>query len=180
MRSWRAADLQPFARMNADPEVMEFFPSVLSRAESDALVERIGADVVKNNFGLWATEEIVSGTFIGFVGLAVPRFEASFTPCVEIGWRLARSHWGLGYATEAAIAVMTMGFEKHALDEIVSFTARMNSRSRSVMRKLGMRHDPRDDFEHPAIPKGERFREHVLYRMNRDAWQAEAKQRRTP
>ena len=111
---------------------------------------------------------------MGFVGLTVPSFEASFTPCVEVGWRLARAHWGKGYATEAAREALRIGFALHNLSEIVSFTVPQNVRSQAVMQKLGMRHDPADDFEHPRLPKGHRLRSHVLYRMSNDGGAANA------
>ena len=141
---------------------MEHFPGVLTRAESDAMVERIEAHFERYGFGLWAVEVRERGSFIGFVGLAVPSFEAHFTPCVEVGWRLAQQCWGLGYATEAARAAVTFGFGQLSLEEIVSFTVPANERSRCVMNRLGMTHDPADDFDHPAQPGRRR---HVLYRL---------------
>lgn len=172
LRDWIDADLEPFAAMNADPVVMEFLPKPLTREESDDLVERIRAHIETNDFGLWATEELASGEFMGFVGLAVPTFEAPFMPCVEVGWRLARAYWGKGYATEAARAALRFGFEEVGLDEILSFTVPMNERSQSVMQKLGMTNDPADDFEHPRMPVGDRLRDHILYRLPRDRWVA--------
>ena len=167
LRPWRDADLAPFAAMNADPVVMEFFPRPLDRAESDAAVARIRDHFAARGFGLWAVEVPDVADFIGFVGLAVPRFEAHFTPCVEIGWRLAREHWGRGYATEAARAALGFGFEELALDEIVSFTAPANVRSRAVMERIGMTRSPEDDFDHPTLPEGHPLRRHVLYRARR-------------
>jgi RimJ/RimL family protein N-acetyltransferase len=164
LRRWSAADRAPFAAMNADPEVMEHFPSVLSRQESDALTDRIEAHFAERGFGAWAVEVPGTAAFVGYVGLAVPRFEAPFTPCVEIGWRLAREFWGRGFATEAARAALAFGFEQVGLQEIVSFTVPGNLRSRHVMEKIGMTHDPRDDFDHPGLPEGHRMRRHVLYR----------------
>ena len=146
---------------------MEYFPATLSRAESDAFAARIRADLVEQGFGLWAVEAPGVAPFVGFTGLAVPRFEAHFTPCVEIGWRLAREHWGRGYAPEAARAALAHGLEPLRLDEIVSFTAAGNVRSRRVMEKLGMTHDPADDFDHPSLAPGHRLRRHVLYRIRR-------------
>lgn len=170
LRDWTDADLEPFAALNADPEVMEFLPRALTRAESDEMVQRIRSHFDENGFGLWAAEETGSSAFMGFVGLAVPTFEAPFMPCVEVGWRLARAHWGKGYATEAARAALRFGFEKVGLEEILSFTVPMNDRSQSVMRKLGMTHDPADDFEHPRMPVGDRLRGHVLYRLPKQTW----------
>jgi RimJ/RimL family protein N-acetyltransferase len=146
---------------------MEHFPAPLTRAESDAMVDRIEAAFESNGFGLWAVEVLGGAPFIGFVGLAVPTFEAHFTPAVEVGWRLAREHWGRGYATEAARAALEFGFGSVGLDEIVSFTVPANVRSRTVMERLGMTHDPKDDFDHPRIPPGNPLRRHVLYRLQR-------------
>jgi ribosomal-protein-alanine N-acetyltransferase len=151
--------------MNADSVVMEHFPELLSRQQSDELVERIEVGFAENGFWLWAVEVRASGEFIGFTGLAGPGFEAHFTPAVEIGWRLARSAWGHGYATEAARAALEFGFEEVGLDEIVAFTTAANRRSRAVMERLGMSHDPGDDFEHPSLPPGHPQRPHVLYRL---------------
>jgi ribosomal-protein-alanine N-acetyltransferase len=165
LRPWRDEDRAPFAAMNADERVMEFFPKRLSRAESDALVDGIQAHFTKHGFGLWAVET-PDAPFIGFTGLAVPRFTAAFTPCVEIGWRLAVEHWGKGYASEAARLSLAYGFETAGLSEIVSFTTVANLRSRAVMDRLGMQHDPADDFDHPSLPDGHPLRRHVLYRLN--------------
>jgi RimJ/RimL family protein N-acetyltransferase len=153
--------------MNSDPEVMKYFPSVLSREESDALADRIEAHFVTHGFGLWALEIPDLSRFAGIAGLLVPTFEAKFTPCVEIGWRLARAYWGYGYATEAASATLAFGFDELGLEQIVSFTVPGNARSRRVMEKLGMTHDPNDDFEHPSLPEGHALRRHVLYRKVR-------------
>jgi RimJ/RimL family protein N-acetyltransferase len=165
LRRWREEDREPFARMNADPAVMEFFPALLSRAESDAGVERVEAGLAQRGFGFWAAELRESGEFIGFIGLSVPNFQAPFTPCVEIGWRLAAKHWGKGLATEGARAAVDYGFGTLALAEIVSFTTTTNQRSRRVMEKIGMTRDPQADFDHPLIPVGSRVRRHVLYRL---------------
>jgi RimJ/RimL family protein N-acetyltransferase len=170
LRGWRDGDRAPFAALNADPAVMEHFPARLSRAESDQLVVRIGEHFATNGFGLWAVEVPGVADFVGFVGLAIPRFEAHFTPCVEIGWRLAREHWGRGYAPEAARAALRFGFESAGLDQIVSFTVPANVKSRRVMEKIGLSHDQADDFDHPSIRAGHRLQRHVLYRMSRQAW----------
>ena len=166
MRQWQAADREPFAAMNADPRVVEFLPA-LSRAESDAVITRIESHFAERGFGFWALEIPGIAPFAGFVGLAVPRFEAHFTPCVEIGWRLAAAHWGHGYAIEAARAAVAFGFGSMKLEEIVSFTVPANHRSRKVMERLGMTHSPNDDFDHPALPQGHALRRHVLYRLRR-------------
>jgi RimJ/RimL family protein N-acetyltransferase len=152
--------------MNADPEVMEHFPAPLSRQQSDELVERIERGFAENGFGLWALEVRETEEFIGFTGLAVPGFEAHFTPAVEIGWRLACSAWGNGYAAEAGKAALAFGFERVGLEEVVSFTTVGNHRSRAVMERLGMSHDPADDFDHPGLPAGHPQRRHVLYRAS--------------
>jgi RimJ/RimL family protein N-acetyltransferase len=167
LRDWRDEDLPPFAALNADSQVMEFFPRPLDRTESDALAARIRNQFARSGFGLWAVEVCGVAPFIGFVGLSVPSFEAHFTPCVEIGWRLAREFWGRGYATEAARAALDFGFHRLELEEIVSFTVPANRRSRSVMERLGMTHSPDDDFENPRIPQGHPLRHHLLYRMAR-------------
>ncbi len=163
LRRWRPADLMPFAALNADARVMEHFPAVLSREASDALATRIEGHFEEHGYGLWAVEIPAVTSFAGFVGLSIARFEAHFTPCVEIGWRLAAEHWGGGYATEGARAALDFGFAELGLDEIVSFTVPGNARSRRVMEKIGMVHDPADDFDRAALPDG--FRRHVLYRM---------------
>ena len=167
LREWRDDDLAPFAALNADPAVMEHFPASLTRAESDALAARIRAHLAERGFGLWAVELPGVAPFAGYVGLAVPTFEAHFTPCVEVGWRLAREHWGRGYATEGARAALAEGFGRHGLEEIVSITVPANRRSRAVMERLGMTHDPADDFDHPRVPEGSPLRRHVLYRLAR-------------
>jgi RimJ/RimL family protein N-acetyltransferase len=167
LRRWCATDRQPFAALNADPRVMEYFPAPLPREESDALAARIESHFEQHRFGLWAVEIVDVAPFAGFIGLSVPRFEAHFTPCVEIGWRLAAECWGCGYATEGARAVLAFGFEQLHLAEIVSFTVPSNLRSRRVMEQLGMTRKPADDFDHPALPEGHPLRRHVLYRLAR-------------
>ena len=168
LRHWRPEDRAPFAEMNADPRVMEFFPQLLSREESDSLVDRIEAHFAEHGYGLWAVEVPGSADFIGFVGLCRPRFTAHFTPCVEVGWRIAAEHWGRGYATEAARAAVDAGFKTVGLEEIVSMTVPSNVRSRRVMEKLGMTRDPADDFDHPFLPEGHLLQRHVLYRLLAD------------
>lgn len=166
LRRWREADREAFAAMNADPRVMEFFRSTLSRAESDAMVDYIEKHFSENHFGLWAVEVPDVAPFIGFAGLNWARFAAHFTPCVEIGWRLACNYWGHGYTTEAARLALNHGFGTLALSEIVSFTSTANRRSRAVMERLGMRRDAADDFDHPSMPEGHPLRRHVLYRLD--------------
>ena len=164
LRQWRPADLKPFAALNANPRVMQYFPKALTQDESDALAARIEANFAQRGFGLWAVEVPGVTPFAGFIGLSVPSFEEHFTPCVEIGWRLAAEHWGQGYAAEGARAVLTFAFGTLGLSEVVSFTASGNSPSRRVMERIGMSHDSADDFDHPNIPVGHFLRRHVLYR----------------
>jgi RimJ/RimL family protein N-acetyltransferase len=166
LREWVPNDLEPFAALNADARVMEHYPSPLTRAESDAFVrERIVPQFAERGFGLWAVEVPAVAPFVGYVGLLVHTFEAEFTPCVEIGWRLAFPYWGNGYATEAARVAIAFGFEERGLDEIVSFTVPANRRSVAVMERLGMSYV--GEFDHPKLPVGHRLRRHVLYRLSR-------------
>ncbi len=167
MRRWSEEDREPFAALNADPVVMEHFPNTLTRQESDALVVRIEAQLDTLGYGLWALEVRDTGEFIGFTGLAVQTFPAHFTPAVEVGWRLNRSSWAHGYATEAALAALDYGFDIADLGEIVSMTATTNIRSQRVMQRIGMTRDPADDFDHPNVPDGHRLKPHVLYRIRR-------------
>jgi RimJ/RimL family protein N-acetyltransferase len=168
LRGWLEEDLEPFAALNRDPRVMEHYPALLTRAESDAfVVEGAVPAFAERGFGPWAVEVAGVAPFIGYVGLKAPTFEARFTPCVEIGWRLAASAWGHGYATEAARLAIAYGFAEGGLDEIVSFTVPANRRSVAVMQRLGMRAD--GEFDHPRLPPGHRLRRHVLYRLRPDA-----------
>lgn len=165
LRPWRESDVAPFAALNADAEVMRYFPAPLSEADSRLLYQRIRARFDELGFGFWAVEVPGELDFAGFVGLSQPAFEARFTPCVEIGWRLARAAWGRGFATEGARAALHFGFEELGLPEIVSFTTIDNAPSRRVMERLGMRQD--GEFEHPGLPVGHPLRAHVLYRLRR-------------
>ena len=165
LRCWREADRCAFAAMNADPLVARYLPSTLSQPESDASFDRIQAHFVRHGFGLWAVEVLDGNALIGFVGLARPSFEARFTPCVEVSWRLMSAAWGRGYATEAARAALQAGFDDLHLREIVSFTVPSNLPSRRVMEKLGMTED--GEFAHPSLPEGHPLRTHVLYRLTR-------------
>jgi RimJ/RimL family protein N-acetyltransferase len=168
LRRWRSEDLEPFAALNADPDVMEHFRSTLSREETAESIGRVDKHFETHGYGFWAVELPGRAPFIGFIGLAEPGFDASFTPCVEIGWRLARPWWGQGLATEGARAALAYGFERLGLPEIVSFTVPGNVRSRRVMEKLGMRYS--EDFEHPRIDTQHPLRRHVLYRLSRAEW----------
>ena len=166
LRGWRVDDLEPFASLNADPRVMKHYPAPLTRDESDAFVlARALPSFAERGFGPWAVEVPGVAPFVGYVGLLAPGFEAHFTPCVEIGWRLASPAWGQGYATEAARVAVAYGFGECGLDEIVSFTVPANRRSVAVMERLGMRAD--GEFDHPRLPPGHRLRRHVLYRLSR-------------
>jgi RimJ/RimL family protein N-acetyltransferase len=169
LRPWRDEDLPPFAALNSDPRVMQYMPKLLDRAESDASAERIKEHFAERGFGLWAVEVLGIADFICFTGLSVPRFQAHFTPCVEIAWRLARDFWGFGYASEAACAARDYGFSHIGLKQIVSFTVPANKRSRRVMDRIGMTHSPNDDFAHPLLREGHPLRHHVLYRLARPA-----------
>ena len=164
LRRWRSHDRAPFAALNADPEVMRHFPAALTRSESDAIADLLEGLIEREGWGLWALEEQATGCFLGFTGLARPGFEAPFMPAVEIGWRLARDAWGQGFASEAARAAAAFAFEQLNLAELVSFTVPANERSRAVMRRLGMRRDPADDFDHPLVGE-EHLRRHVLCRL---------------
>ncbi|HEY6487877.1 MAG: GNAT family N-acetyltransferase [Terracidiphilus sp.] len=165
LRRWQSSDRAPFARMNRDPQVMEHFPAMLTRIESNRMIDRVEEHFEKHGFGLWVAELRRSQEFIGFVGLSIPTFEAPFMPSVEIGWRMACAYWGRGLATEGAKAVVCHAFDFLKLPALVSFTVPANLRSRRVMEKLGMTHDPADDFDHPRLPEGHPLRSHVLYRL---------------
>lgn len=169
LRQWRDSDRKPFATMNADPLVMEYFPALLSRAESDAAIDRQIAHIDQFGWGFWAVEQLEDQAFIGFVGIKNVTDDMPFAPAVEIGWRLATPYWGKGYASEAARASLRVAFEELALSEVVSFTVVKNVRSRAVMERLGMQEAPAT-FEHPALPQGHTMRHHSLYRLSRENW----------
>jgi RimJ/RimL family protein N-acetyltransferase len=169
LRQWRPSDREPFAALNADPVVMAHFPTQLTREDSDALADRCERLIAERGWGAWATEIKATGEFIGYVGLHIPRDDLPLSPCVEILWRLARTHWGQGFATEAARGALRIGFEVLSLPDIVSFTVPANTRSRAVMERLGMQMDAAT-FEHPALPVGHALRTHVSYRLSRDRW----------
>jgi RimJ/RimL family protein N-acetyltransferase len=169
LRPWKPTDREPFAKLNADPKVMEFFPNTLSREASDAFADRIQALIEQQGWDLWAVEIKNTQQFIGYVGLHVPTYELPFNPCVEVGWRLAYEHWGKGYAPEAALVALKFGFECLNLAEIVSFTTLNNLRSQRVMEKIGMHRSP-ETFQHPLVPTESTLREHCLYRLSRSNW----------
>ena len=169
LREWKVSDRALFAQLNADPRVMEYFPSVLSRSESDALADRIQSLMARCGWGWWAVEVKNLHDFIGFVGLHVPSADLPFNPCVEVGWRLAFPYWGCGYATEAAQASLAFGFETLALEKIVSFTALTNQRSQAVMERLGMTRAAKP-FLHPSVPAGHPLQAHCLYELVETEW----------
>ncbi|MFG1701657.1 GNAT family N-acetyltransferase [Nonomuraea sp. M3C6] len=167
MRRWRDEDREPFAAMNADPEVMEHFPALLTREQSDAMVDTIEQQFDRLGYSWWALEVRESGQFIGFTGLALQTFDLPFLPAVEVGWRLARPAWGHGYAIEAAREAVRYAFEEAGLDDIISMTAMRNTRSQAVMKRLGMTRDPAEDFDHTRLPADSPLLRHVLYRLKR-------------
>jgi RimJ/RimL family protein N-acetyltransferase len=161
LRQWRDSDLDPYARMNQDPEVMSCFPALLSREQSETSLKKQRAFINDRGWGLWVVD--VDGVFAGLTGLAIPTFDAAFMPCVEIGWRLQRRFWSRGIAYRAALQALDYGFNSLNLPEIVSFTATVNVRSRRLMERLGLVHDAAKDFDHPNIPEGHALRRHVFY-----------------
>ena len=169
LRRWKDSDREPFAAMNANLRVMEFFPGCLTREESDQFVDRMESDFENIGFGLFAVELKETGAFIGFIGLHRASFQAHFTPCVEIGWRIDEPYWNKGLATEGSRAVIEYAFKRLRFDSLVSFTVPENMTSRRLMEKLGMTHDPAEDFDHPRLPEGHRLRRHVLYRLKNPA-----------
>jgi RimJ/RimL family protein N-acetyltransferase len=172
LRRWQSSDLEPFAGLNGDPRVMEFFPATLSRSQTEAMMASMEERITRYGFGLWAAELKETKNFIGFIGLNVPSSALPFSPCVEIGWRLAFDSWGNGYAQEGARAALAFGFETMRIEEIVSFTTVGNLRSRHVMERIGMIRDANDDFDHPGLPEHHPLRRHVLYRKTKNAYSA--------
>jgi RimJ/RimL family protein N-acetyltransferase len=170
LRPWKDSDRAPFAAMNADPEVMRYFPATQTREASDRSIDAWSAEHRERGWSNWAVELQAGGEFIGFIGLSVPKRALPFTPCVEIGYRLDQRHWGRGYATEGGREALRFGFGVLALEEIMSFTAKLNRPSQAVMQRLGL-HDAGADFDHPAVPEGSPLRRHCLYRLARADWQ---------
>ena len=172
LRPWKDTDLPPFAAMNADPRVRRFFPSLLTREESDASVTRFLESHQHDDFGFLAAELRENSQFIGLIGMQAMKFALPRVaqPAAEIGWRLTPEVWGRGLATEGARTVLQFAFEQLRLTEVVAFTVPANLASRRVMEKLGMTHDPHDDFDHPLIEDGHPMQRHVLYRIEREAW----------
>ncbi|HEV3048635.1 MAG TPA: GNAT family N-acetyltransferase [Solirubrobacteraceae bacterium] len=165
LRRWQPSDSEPFAAINADPAVMEFYPAALARADSDALIERIEDCFREHGYGLWAVEVAGERPLAGYAGLWPVEPELPFAPAVELGWRLARGRWGRGIATEAARACCELAFAQLGLEGLVAYTAAINARSRRVMERLGMTREPAEDFLHPGLPRGHRLGPHVLYRL---------------
>ncbi len=163
LRQWQPSDLEPFALMSSDADVMRYYPAPWSREQSDAFAQRVKRLIDERGWGFWAVEERASGRFIGFVGLHAPSNDFPFSPCVEVGWRLAKPYWGLGYATEAAQSAISFGFQQLHLKELVAFTAITNLKSRAVMERLGMQFD--SEFDHPQVSVESVLRRHVLYRL---------------
>jgi RimJ/RimL family protein N-acetyltransferase len=170
LRDWRDDDLPAFRALNADPEVMRHLPGPLDAAASDALAARAREALARQGWGSWAVELPGEVSFIGMVGLGHVRFVAPFAPAIEVGWRLARTCWGRGYATEAARVVIDFAFTNLAVSELVSFTVPGNAASRRVMEKLGFRLDEPAGFSHPHLPPGHPLARHVLYRLSHEAW----------
>lgn len=170
LRKWRPDDLDPFAEMSADPEVMRFFPTRQNRAETEAHIRLITDYMDRHGFGWWAIEVPDVLDFAGFAGLSRPGFHTHFTPCVEVGWRLRRDAWGKGYATEAGRACLDFAFKHIGLAEVVSMAVTENWRSRRVMERLCMERRAEDDFGHPRLSFGHPLRHHVLYRISKTAW----------
>jgi RimJ/RimL family protein N-acetyltransferase len=175
LRPWRDDDREPFAAMSADPGVMEHFPAVLDRAASDRVIDRLRAHFAERGYGFWAVEAPGVAPFVGLVGLLHQTYAAPWTPGIEIGWRIARPHWGQGYAPEAAAEALRIGFADLGADEIVAITVATNAKSRRVMTKLGMAHDEAGDFDHPELPADSPLRRHILYRMRREDWTARSR-----
>lgn len=174
LRPWNESDFKPFAQLNADARVMEYFPTTLSREESDQMINRMQAKIEERGWGWLAVSLKSNGDFIGFIGMGTleqSTFPVPFTPAVEVGWRLAQQYWGKGYATEGALACLEYGFNILKLPEIIAFTALSNQRSRNVMEKIGMHRDAQDDFDHPKLPSAHPLCRHVLYRLKNDEWQ---------
>ena len=169
LRQWQQEDWPVFAKMNANPEVMKYYPRVLSTAESNAMAQKLAKLISQRGWGFWAVEKRDEKKFIGFVGLNIPSYELPVTPCVEIGWRLGKEYWGCGYATEAAKASLALAFETLNLSEIYSFTSVANKKSQAVMQRLSMI-NTKQNFEHPIIPEKHPLREHVLFKIDKTTW----------
>ncbi|WP_297572966.1 GNAT family N-acetyltransferase [uncultured Deefgea sp.] len=172
LRQWQISDAEPFAQMSADPKVMNMLLGPIDAQASAAMEQKIMAQILENGWGFWALALKETQEFIGFTGLNRPNADLPFSPCVEIGWRLAFAHWGNGYATEAAKAALAFGFNHLELTEIVAFTALSNHPSQAVMQRLGMQREPQN-FMHPKVPAGHPLQAHCLYRLSQSAWRRE-------
>lgn len=172
LRGWREEDHEPYAAINADQRVREFFPELLGREQSDAQIAVFEDHFAAHGFGMWALERRDTGELIGFAGMDLATYDAHFAPAVEIGWRLAHAAWGCGYASEAAREAVRFGFAELELEQIVACTTPANLRSRAVMERLGMTRDPAEDFDHPEIAAGHPLCRHVLYRLSAERWRA--------
>lgn len=172
LRQWDDEDLYPFSRLCRDKNVMEFFPKLLTEDESFGMGKKIKSLIAERGWGFWAIEIPGESKFIGFVGLHISKESMPFSPCVEIGWRLAKPYWGMGYATEAAKASLRYAFANLGLDEVVSFTTVANIRSQAVMKKIGMSYE--SNFEHPDLEPSDPLCEHVLYKISKDEWELHA------
>ena len=164
-RNWKGSDTKPFGEMNQDLEVMEFFPDTLSEQQSSEMIDRMKVHFENHGFTFYAVDELATNKFIGFIGLVRPKFEAFFTPCVEIGWRLGREFWNKGYATEGALMVMKHAFNALGIEELISITAVVNKKSEHIMEKIGMEFI--GEFDHPKLEKGHKLERHIVYRKNR-------------
>lgn len=165
LRSWKEKDHESFAKMNADPRVMEHFPFLMTREQTDAYLTRIYNHFDEYGYGVYAVDILDSNEFIGYIGFSCPTWESYFTPCVEVGWRLKSESWNKGYATEGALACLEYGFKELGLDAIYSWTATDNKASERVMQKIGL--VKIDEFDHPRIEKGHRLERHVLYKKEK-------------
>ena len=168
-RLWQDRHRKPFVEMGLDSDVMKFFPSLISKEDTNTAIDAQIQKFTERGWGLWAVELLKTNEFIGFIGLSVPKVVFPFSPCVEIGWRLKRSAWGNGYATEGAKKCLSIGFENLALDEIVSFTSLMNLPSIAVMNRIGMTNSHKN-FEHPNVPVGNPLKTHCLYKIKHTRW----------
>lgn len=169
LRQWQLDDYPLFAKMNADPIVMEFYPELLNSDASNLMASKLESLIADRSWGLWAVELLDQSQFIGFVGLHEPHYDLPMTPCVEIGWRLSKDSWGKGYATEAAKAALDFAFQRLELEEVYSFTSVVNFKSEAVMKRLGMKNLLKN-FNHPIVPVGHNLSEHVLYKMTKEQW----------
>lgn len=174
LRRFLPEDLDAFAALNADPRVMEYFPSPLDRATVQDYIVRINQKHDEQGYCFWAAELLETGELIGFIGLTQVSYETAFTPAVEIGWRLAYPFWGKGLATEGAKGCLKFAFEKLGLEEVVSFTALANQRSYKVMERIGMKRDI--EFDHPKMEAGHSLQRHILYRISRQEWERQVSQ----